>query len=226
MNCSTWRNCFCNFQLLKFSLSSEKIINQLIPSIRLVEESLREILTSDEYTLLEILTKFEKELSEKPISTRKLSKLEGVSFIAYDEARLEAFNKLVREFIENYFEIEEEDKKVLEDPMGGNVEQIFLAVYEDRVIGTVSIYRKSEKRAELAKLIVEDQDQCRGVGTDLLKRAIDFVLEKGFSEIFLETNSKLTPANNLYEKFDFSVVELGSTNYKRVDTHMLKTVSR
>ena len=150
-----------------------------------------------------------------------MDKLKIVPFKNRYKAEFEYLN---RQWIEEYFVMEEEDLKTLQNPesyiinRGG---EIFFAVFDDVVVGTAAMIPTKEDIYELAKMAVSKDFQGLGIGKKLLKRCIDFSKEKRASEIFLITNDSLKPALNLYLSFGFVLNELNDDErYDRGNTKM------
>ncbi len=81
--------------------------------------------------------------------------------------------------------------------------QIFLAVINEEAVGTAALIKMNESTFELAKMSVTEKHQGKSIGKKLCQAAIEYAKDKKFKNIFLESNSKLTPALNLYKKLGF-----------------------
>jgi len=117
----------------------------------------------------------------------------------------EAFAELNREWIEQFFTLEESDLKILRDPhailSGGG--QIFFALDGPVPVGTVAAVRQSSDAFELAKMAVRPSHQGQGLGERLGRSAIQYARDCGAAMIFLETNSLLANAIRLYARLGF-----------------------
>ena len=134
------------------------------------------------------------------------------------------FEYLNRQWIEEYFVMEEEDLKTLQNPESYVMEkggEIFFAILNDDVVGTAAMIPTSNGVYELAKMAVAKNLQGLGIGKKLLRRCIDFSIAKNASEIFLITNDVLKPALNLYLSAGFVLNELNDDDrYDRGNTKM------
>ena len=134
------------------------------------------------------------------------------------------FEYLNRQWIEEYFVMEEEDLKTLQNPESYVMEkggEIFFAILNDDVVGTAAMIPTSNGVYELAKMAVAKNLQGLGIGKKLLRRCIDFSKEKNANEIFLITNDALKPALNLYLSSGFVLNELNDDDrYHRGNTKM------
>jgi putative acetyltransferase len=82
---------------------------------------------------------------------------------------------------------------------------------EGALLGCAGIY-PSEHRpgtVELRKMYLKKAARGRGLGRQLMERAIGFARGGGWSRIELETNGKLIEAISLYRRYGFKVDESG-----------------
>jgi GNAT superfamily N-acetyltransferase len=134
------------------------------------------------------------------------------------------FERLNREWIERYFAVEEEDRKVFDDPGGTIVEpggQVFFLVDEQGVQGTCAVIRHDPETFELAKMAVAPAARGRGYGDRLVEAAAAFARGAGATRLMLVSNTRLGPALNLYRKHGFRDVPLDPGNgYTRADIQL------
>ena len=134
------------------------------------------------------------------------------------------FEALNREWIEKYFEIEPADLTMFANPFREIVQpggQIFFVVANGEVLGTCAVMRLSDGTYELAKMAVSETAQGKGYSKLLMESAIGFAREVGAKRLILLSNTKLTAAISLYEKFGFKSVPITEAEeYKRVDIQM------
>ena len=134
------------------------------------------------------------------------------------------FEKLNREWIEEFFQMEDEDFHTLQNPESYVIQkngEIFFAINDQIVIGTAAMIPFSEDVFELAKMSVKKGFQGKGVGKLLLKRCIQFAEERSANEIFLLTNDILKPALNLYLSCGFVIKnKYDDERYERGNTKM------
>jgi GNAT superfamily N-acetyltransferase len=87
------------------------------------------------------------------------------------------FERLNREWIERYFAVEEEDRRVFADPEGeivGPGGQVFFLLDEGGVRGTCAVVRHEGETFELAKMAVDPAVRGLGYGDRLMEAAIAF----------------------------------------------------
>ena len=76
------------------------------------------------------------------------------------------------------------------------------------LLGSITIDGADAEKtgAQLRWLIVSDDARGHGIGRALMRRADDFIRDKGFPRTFLTTFAGLDAARRLYEDFGFSLV--------------------
>ncbi|HGH4666498.1 TPA: GNAT family N-acetyltransferase [Enterobacter cloacae] len=87
--------------------------------------------------------------------------------------------------------------------------QIWLAVLNDRIVGSVAIDGEDLEQGEahLRWFIIDDGCRGHGAGKKLLNEAILFCDSVGFSAVHLWTFNKLTTARRQYESFGFTLAK-------------------
>lgn len=150
--------------------------------------------------------------------------MDNLKIVPFNKDYKPAFEFLNRAWIEEYFIIEEEDLKTLQNPESYILEEggeVFFAILDGEVVGTAAMIQTDKGIYELAKMAVARQFQGLGIGKKLLKRCIDFSKEREATEIFLITNDSLKPALSLYLSFGFVLNDQNDDNrYERGNTKM------
>lgn len=139
------------------------------------------------------------------------------------------FERLNRQWIEEYFAVEEPDLAIFRDPESTVREpggEIFFVLAGARVVGTCAMVPHGADAFELVKMAVDPSARGQGHGDRLMLAAIRFARERGAKRIELLTNSVLAPALALYEKHGFRRVAVSARegDYERVDTKMVLTL--
>jgi ribosomal protein S18 acetylase RimI-like enzyme len=144
----------------------------------------------------------------------------------YHEAYRADFARLNLEWIERHFWVEERDRTILRDPWteviarGG---EIFFALDEDQVVGTVAMRPAGPWTYELTKMAVRPMARGRGFGLRLLDRAMAWARDRGARRVILYSHTSLRPALSLYRRRGFRTVRLGPTpGYERSDIEMVR----
>ena len=136
----------------------------------------------------------------------------------------QCFESLNREWIEEYFEIEDADLVIFADPFKEIVEpggQIFFVIADGKPVGTCALVRLNAQVFELAKMAVSSEARGRGYGDLLISGVINFAKEAGAERLILVSNTQLKPAIGLYQKHGFKSVPItDAEDYKRVDIQM------
>ena len=136
-----------------------------------------------------------------------------VEQVTYDAQFRQAFADLNYQWIEHYFEIEDEDRAALDHPVeyaiapGG---QIFFVLEDGIPVGTVAMVPFKGRQVasdrpifELAKMAVAPDKQGRGYSKLLMQACIEFAQAHDASQIVLITNDMLGPALSLYQQAGF-----------------------
>jgi GNAT superfamily N-acetyltransferase len=86
---------------------------------------------------------------------------------------------------------------------------IWTATVNGRVEGAIVIdgIDSDSEGAHLRWFIVSDVLKRKGIGRQLVQRAVDFCDNKGYKSLYLWTFKGLTAAGHLYEAFDFSLIK-------------------
>jgi GNAT superfamily N-acetyltransferase len=157
---------------------------------------------------------------------------ETVQFREFDpgsERDAVAFRELNEEWITRHFIVEDQDRKVLGDPLGQIIRPggaILFAELEGRTVGCCALLAQAADphTYELAKLAVTPEFQGRQIGRQLMLAVIAKARAMGAQRLFLLTNSSLKPARKLYESLNFTCVTpaqaCGHAHYNRCDTFM------
>jgi len=119
--------------------------------------------------------------------------------------------------------MEEADYKILDHPeeyvldKGGH---ILFALNIDKPVGTCALVKKDEDTFELSKMAVSPEAKGKGIGWQLGNAAIEKAKEVGIKRLYLESNTILKPAINLYYKLGFKRIAGKPSPYERSNIHM------
>lgn len=147
----------------------------------------------------------------------------NVEIITYQPQYKNLFVSLNKAWLEEYFFVENHDLEVFENiediilKPGG---EIFFCLVNDEVAGTVAMQKVNDKVYEMAKLAIDKQFQGQKLSNLLVDACIDFAKKKNAEKIMLVSSTKLTPALNLYRKYNFIETPLDETDYHRADIQM------
>jgi ribosomal protein S18 acetylase RimI-like enzyme len=147
-----------------------------------------------------------------------------ISIVDYQSNHQPYFEKLNRQWIEQYFTMEPVDEACLTNPEevilkpGG---AILMALYGGVVAGTVALKKVDAVTYEFTKMAVDGQFQRRGIAAALSHASLQKAKELGAAAVILYTNSALQPAIALYEKIGFKHTPVEPGKYKRADVKMV-----
>ncbi|MFH7018551.1 GNAT family N-acetyltransferase [Flavobacterium sp. FlaQc-47] len=195
-----------------------------------VEAAVDGLIFESSYNLWAALEEWEFLLEQKSLFKRvneekKKRESHDVQIVDFEPQYLEAFKSLNVEWISTYFEMEEADYKALDNPQeyildkGG---KIFVALYRNEPVGVCALIKMKNPTYdfEMAKMAVSPKAQGKNIGFLLGQAIVNTAREQGASKIYLESNTILKPAINLYNKLGFQKVFGLATPYKRCNIQM------
>jgi len=195
-----------------------------------VEAAVDGLITESTHNLWAALEEWEFLLDQKSLFKRvneekKKRESQDVQIVAFEPQYLEAFKSLNTEWISTYFEMEEADYKALDNPeeyilnKGG---KIVVALYRNEPVGVCALIKANDPNYdfEMAKMAVSPKAQGKNIGFLLGQAIINTAKELGAKKIYLESNTMLKPAINLYYKLGFQKVYGLPTPYKRCNIQM------
>jgi len=149
----------------------------------------------------------------------------NIQIIAFSDELSEPIKTLNYEWLEKYFRVEDGDILSLSNPAKFIIEKggyIYYATWNNEIVGTASLLKKSETMYELGKMAVTDKAQGLGIGTILLEHCIHVAKQKQIPKLVLYSNTMLQSAIHLYKKYGFVEVELENGLYERANIKMEK----
>lgn len=195
-----------------------------------VDAAVEGIIAEARNNLWEALEEWEYLLDEKSLITRvhqqrKLRESKEVQIVAFEDKYAEAFKALNEEWIATYFELEEADRKALNNPHSYILDKggkIFVALYQDQPVGVCALIKMDDPEYdyELAKMAVSPTVQGKNIGWLLSQAVVKAANELGASKLYLESNTALKPAINLYQKIGFKKIVGRATPYARCNIQM------
>ena len=85
--------------------------------------------------------------------------------------------------------------------------QLWVAEVDDVICGSVAVVRVDNETAQLRWFFVEKVYQNMGIGSMLLKEALEFCRDRKYTNVFLWTFKGLDTARHLYDKAGFVLTE-------------------
>lgn len=195
-----------------------------------VNAAIEEVLSVTRNDLWKAIEEWEFVLAQKSLLKRvqeqkKLRESKDVVIVDYTPQYATAFRQLNEEWISAYFKMEEADYKALDNPesyilnKGGH---IFVAFYKNEPVGVCALIKMDDLQYdyELAKMAVSPKAQGKNIGWLLGQAVINNARSMGASAIYLESNTILEPAINLYHKLGFQKTVGHATPYERCNIQM------
>ncbi|WP_426480148.1 bifunctional helix-turn-helix transcriptional regulator/GNAT family N-acetyltransferase [Chryseobacterium sp. R2ACT005] len=195
-----------------------------------IDLAIDRIIEEATHNLWEALAEWEHLFEQKSLLSRvkeqkKARESKNVKIVDYDPKYQSAFKALNEEWISAYFVMEDADYKALDNPeeyilnKGG---KILVALYNDEPLGVCALIKMDDPDYdfELAKMAVSPKAQGKNIGWLLGQAIISKAKDSGASKIYLESNTLLKPAINLYYKLGFQKVTGRSTPYQRCNIQM------
>ena len=195
-----------------------------------VEAAVEALIAEANHNLWEALAEWEfllkqKSLVKRVIEEKKLRESKEVHIVEYEDKYQSTFKSLNEEWISTYFEMEEADYKALDHPReyildkGG---RIFIALYRGEPLGVCALIkmRDEDYDFEMAKMAVSPKAQGKNIGWLLGNEIVKAATEMGGNKLYLESNTILKPAINLYHKLGFKKIVGRPTPYSRCNIQM------
>ena len=215
-----------NFVLL--SPAGQQLREKMQPQLDDVTSAIEKAMKETHHDLWKAIGEWEFLLEQKSLLQRvgiekKIRESARIQIVDFIPAYQAAFRQLNEEWITTWFRMEEGDYKALDHPReyildkGGH---IFMALYKGEPVGTCSLIRMDDGSFELAKMGVSPKTQGLGIGYLLGRACIEKARALGARRVYLESNTRLKPAINLYHKLGFRKVAGPPSPYERCDIQM------
>jgi GNAT superfamily N-acetyltransferase/DNA-binding MarR family transcriptional regulator len=198
-------------RLYALAPEGRRTLGRLKPVWREFERAVSELLAESDADLLGGIARFEKAFSRRSVADRVRERLglnprRRLEIVDYRPAYKKHFRALNEEWLRGHFTIEKEDAAVMADPRGRVVRKggfVLFALWDGEVAGTCAVMRHESGLLELCKMAVRQELRQRGIGTALVKTAIDRVRSMGVRELYLRTSPELRAAGRLYRRLGF-----------------------
>lgn len=146
-----------------------------------------------------------------------------VKIIEYSNQYHDDFRSLNLEWLDKYNLTEPADLMVLNDPQGTILKKggfIWLAMAENKVIGSSALIKEHEGEYELAKMAVTAEYRGKGISKLLIETCLAKAKEIGAKKLLLFSNHQLQTALKLYEKYGFYHVAVEDSPFETADVKM------
>ena len=164
-----------------------------------------------------------KSLYNRVCDIRKSRESETVEIVPYAPEYQQAFKKINEAWIQKYWEMESSDHKALDKPIENIIDKggyIAIALKNQQAVGTCALIHMGNGSYELAKMAVDDAVKGLGIGFMIGNHMIEKAVSMGAHRIYLESNTVLKPAINLYRKLGFKRIPLKESPYERCNIQM------
>jgi DNA-binding MarR family transcriptional regulator/predicted GNAT family acetyltransferase len=165
----------------------------------------------------------QKSLLKRVQDEKKLRESSSIEIVDYQPKYLEAFKQLNVEWINTWFKMEEADHKILDHPQEYVLDRggyILLALDNGKPVGTCALIKIGNDTFELSKMAVSPEAKGKGIGWLLGNAAIEKAKKTGAKRLYLESNTILKPAINLYYKLGFKRIPGTPSPYERSNISM------
>jgi len=124
---------------------------------------------------------------------------------------LKSFIQLNEAWVTKYFEIEQSDIELSNNPYGviENGGYIFSLTENNLVVGVCALFNEGKGTYELARMAVAETHQGKGYGKELIVKSIQKAKELNANMLYLISNTKLETAIALYRKYGFKTIKTG-----------------
>jgi GNAT superfamily N-acetyltransferase len=147
-----------------------------------------------------------------------------IQIVEYRPEYRQRFKEINEQWITRDFVMEEEDIKTVEDPEGYILKpggKIFLALYNNKVVGTCGYQNFGDEGFEMIKMAVDEDFRGLKIGKILGEETLKKMKGYGAKRIFLFSNTKgSATAVQLYYKLGFKEIPLGKADFQRADIKM------
>ena len=206
----------------------KQLVSKFLLQAEDVEAVVEELMLASQNNLWEAVSEIEYLLSEQDLYSRIKEKYlireqNKIQLVNFDAKYAQVFHDLNFEWIEKYFTLEESDRVMLDAPQKTILDRggyIVIALYQDEPVGTCALIKHDDERFELAKMAVSDDAKGKSIGFLMGRDIIQKARELGAERIFLESNTRLVPALNLYKKLGFARVVSEPSPYSRCNIQM------
>ncbi len=218
---------------LNLTPAAEEMVQKLLQQCKSVGQALDQLIEDTGIDLWQALTITKRHLQYFPLSqrVRSLQNKSDLRVVDYAPKYFDDFKRLNIEWVSKYWELEAEDKKIIDHPDKYIIDKggvILMAIYKSDVVGSVALIPYDKKTMELAKMSVSSKFQGKGIGLALAKFAINRADKMGAKKVYLESNSQLTAALSLYRKLGFKEITDAEhcSPYARCNVQMEKLLDK
>lgn len=220
--------------MVSLSAKGKEITGKIENQYTDVKNAIEAISANTKHDLWKAIGEWEFLLEQKSLlrwvqEQKKERESKKVKIVDYEPAYQQAFKDLNVEWISTYFKMEEADYKALDNPQGyilDNGGHILVALYDDVPVGVCALIKMNDPEYgyELAKMAVSPAAQGKSIGWLLGNAILEKAKALGARKVYLESNTILKPAINLYHKLGFEKIVGHPSPYERCNIQMERTL--
>jgi N-acetylglutamate synthase-like GNAT family acetyltransferase len=146
-----------------------------------------------------------------------------IEIIDYSDQYATDFRDLNLEWLDKYHLTESHDLEIINHPKEVILDAggfIYLARFGPQVVGTAGLANAGNGVYELVKMAVAPAFRGKGISRMLMDRCLSKAKELKAKKIFLYSNSRLTTAISLYQKYGFTHVDASGSPLQTADIKM------
>jgi DNA-binding MarR family transcriptional regulator len=215
--------------VVELSKTGKAITSKINDQYLDVNAAIEKALSETDHNLWKALEEWEHLLERKSLlqrvqEQRKERERSKVQIVAYTDTYQAAFKALNEEWISTFFKMEAADYKALDHPKEYILDRggaIVVALYEGEPVGVCALIKMEDEGSyELAKMAVSPKAQGKNIGYLLGRAVLEKAQSLGAKRVYLESNTALKPAINLYYKLGFAKITGNPSPYERCNIQM------
>ncbi|MCP1996148.1 GNAT family N-acetyltransferase [Flavobacterium sp. HSC-61S13] len=207
-----------------------EILEKIQDQYRDVDAAIADILENTENDLWKAIEEWEYILDQQSLlkrvqQQRKLRERSQIQIVDFKPEYATIFKTLNEQWISSFFKMEDSDYKALDQvdehilKPGGH---ILVALYKNEPVGVCALIKMQDSiyDFELAKMAVSPEVQGKNIGGLLGEAIVDKAKKLGATSLYLESNTILKAAINLYQKLGFIKIVGFPSPYERCNIQM------
>jgi len=211
--------------LIKLNEKAKAMIPAMEAQCHGVDLALQRLTKETGIDLWKSLTTTQQHLQYHPLSNRICEKYDAndIQIVDYAPIYQQAFKELNIEWISQHWNLEEPDLLAINNPESYIINQsgtILMALDNYVPVGCCALIQIDKDTYELAKMAVSPKMKGKGIGFLLGEKIIERAKLLKIRRLYLESNSILEPAINLYTKLGFKHIEGAHSPYERCNVQM------
>ncbi len=216
--------------LIELTEKGKEELNRIKPVLTEIEYAVESISNEIDVNMKYSLSKLNEAVKSKLLILKvneglKQKALKEINIVQYNRKYKSDFTKLNYEWLEKYFELDKEDRRILKNPekeiikKGG---EIFFAILSENVVGTCSVTKIDDTSFNIKNICVTEKEKGRQIGKKLALTSIGYAVEKDAERITININNKFNTALNLFRGLGFKEVKKEGDNKNKGELIFMK----